>query len=373
MRIRASAGAIRTAIFAAGFAAVSLACPGAPARAQNSASAPQTTAPKQQKGAGSPKQPAAARNPGTVPNAGQVKREVPLVDVFFSVLNGKNKFITDLGPNDFEVLDNGLPQQIQFFNRQSDLPLRIGILLDTSNSIQQRLQFEQNAAFDFLFRNIRPGQDLAFVMTFDTHPQVQQGFTDNMDLLRQAIFSQRAGGGTALYDAIYTASRQLIDAPLPPHSAEVRRVLVIFSDGIDDLSNDALSTALKMAERVPIEIYTISTNQEWVSPDQFGAQAMPRKLGYTHGDRILQQIADDTGGRPFFPYQVSDLAQAFADIGTELRSQYLIAYTPSYHAEDGKFHYIQIQLLHGKGLTVRARQGYWAPEPSAPSSDPSSH
>ncbi len=356
-------------IFAVGLAALSFARPGAQASAQNPPAAPQQAAPARQKGAGSQKKPAAA--PGVVPSAGQVKREVSLVPVFFSVLNAKNRFVTDLGRDDFEVFDNGLPQQIQKFGRQSNLPLRIGILLDTSNSIQQRLEFEKNASFDFLFRNVRPGRDLAFVMTFDTHPQVQQGFTDDMDLLRQAIFSQRAGGGTALYDCIYAASRELIDAPLPADGEEVRRVLVIFSDGIDDLSNDALSTALKMAERVPIEIYTISTNQEWVSPDQFGAQNMPRKLGYSHGDQILREIANDTGGRPFYPYQVSDLAQAFAEIGTELRSQYYIAYSPSYHPDDGKFHQIQLQLLHPKGLTVRARQGYWAPQPAPPSPAPS--
>jgi VWFA-related protein len=300
------------------------------------------------------------------PQVGQLRREVRLVNVVFSVLDKHDRFVTDLSQNNFEIFDNNVPQHVEFFSRQTNLPLRIGLLMDTSNSIRPRLQFEQDAAFNFLFDIIRPGSDQAFVMTFDTEPQLQQGFTDNLDLLRQSIDNQRAGGGTALYDAIYAASRNyLINPPLPAGSSSVRRVLVVISDGLDDLSNQARSDAIDMAERAGVVIYAISSSGDWLSPDQQTAEAMPLKLHYTAGDRVLVEMADDTGGRAFFPSQVDDLGRAFADINTELRTQYSIAYTPSNEPNNGQFHRIQIEILHNNSLKVRARQGYWAPLPPA--------
>lgn len=295
------------------------------------------------------------------PAVGRLKREVRLVNIVFSVLDKHNHFKTDLKKNNFEIFDDDIPQQIEFFSRETDLPLRIGLLLDTSNSIHQRLQFEQQAAFDFLYRILRPGKDMAFLMTFDTHPQIQQAFTGNLDLLRHAIFNQRAGGGTALYDAIIIAcNKYLRNPPLPQQGSNVRRVLVVISDGLDDLSDHARSSAIDMAERAGVVIYTISTTNKWLSPDQKTAENMPFLIHYSQGDKVLKQFADDTGGRAFYPYRVDDLAQAFADIGTELRSQYSIAYTPSSHALDGKFHRIHIEIVHRHGLKVRSRQGYWA-------------
>ncbi len=306
------------------------------------------------------------------PAVGQLKREVRLVNIVFSVLDKHNHFVTNLEKNNFEVFDDDIPQQVEFFSRETDLPLRIGLLLDTSNSIHQRLQFEQQAAFDFLYHILRPGKDMAFLMTFDTHPQLQQGFTSNLDLLRRAIDDQRAGGGTALYDAIYQAcNKDLRNPPPPTTGSNVRRVLVVISDGLDDLSDHARSSAIDMAERAGVVIYTISTTNKWVSPDQQTAENMPFLIHYTEGDKVLKQFSDDTGGRSFYPYRVDDLAQAFVDIGTELRSQYSIAYTPSTHSADGKFHPIQIEILHRHGLKVRARQGYWAERPIlAPAPNP---
>lgn len=300
----------------------------------------------------------------TPPTLGPLKRQVQLVDVFFSVLNKQDRFVTDLPKKDFEIFDNNIPQQIAFFHRQSNLPLRIGVLLDTSNSLHSRLKFEKNAAFDFLYRNLRPGKDLAFVMTFSAQPQLVQGYTNRMPLLRKAIFGQRAGGGTALYDAIYDASRNyLLNPPPPAQGNEVRRILIVFSDGLDDLSNHTLDDAMYMAERAGVAIYTISTSNRWVSTNQKEAQGLPFKSHYSEGGKVLRELADDTGGRAFYPYRVSDLAVAFSEIGTELRSQYSIAYTPTYRAEDGKYHRLHIEILHEPGLKVHARQGYWAIKP----------
>lgn len=311
-----------------------------------------------------------SKTPAHIPQAaGPLKREVRLVNVVFSVLNQKNHFVTDLTRKDFEIFDNNIPQEIQFFNRQSDLPLRIGILLDTSNSIHSRLKFEKNAAFDFLFRNLRPSKDEAFVMTFDTHPQVQQGFTSDIDLLRQAIFSQRAGGGTALYDAIFDACKdEMLSAPPPTTGNDMRRVLVVISDGNDDLSDLTRGDAIEMAERAGVAIYTISTSNRWASPDQKVAEGLPFMIHLTHGDKVLKQLASDTGGRSFYPYRVSDLAQAFASIGKELRSQYAIAYTPTNGARNGKYHSIHIEIVHGEHLKIHSRHGYWAEGKSSASS-----
>lgn len=303
----------------------------------------------------------------TPPQTPKLKRTVRLVNVVFSVLNKQDQFVTDLSQKNFEVFDNNIPQHVEFFSRETDLPLRIGLLMDTSNSIRPRLKFEKSAAFDFLFHTIRPGKDLAFVMTFDTEPELQQGFTDNISLLRQAIDEQRAGGGTALYDAIYTASRKyLMNPPLPTSGNQnVRRVLIVISDGYDDLSNHARSDAIDAAERAGVVIYTISSSRDWLSPDQKIAEGLPFKLHFDAGDRVLQEFADDTGGRAFFPNQLPDLARAFADIDTELRTEYSIAYSPSNEVDNGKFHKIQIEIVGHKDLTVRARQGYFAPHSSA--------
>ena len=141
-----------------------------------------------------------------------IRPNVNLVEVLFTVVDRKNKIVTDLSKGNFKVFDDGKQQEIRFFSQQTDLPLRVGMVLDTSNSIRERLKFEQDAAIDFLFNVMRRGKDEAFLMTFDDQPEVIQDFTGDMDLLRDAILRQRAGGGTALYDAIYEACSRLLEA-----------------------------------------------------------------------------------------------------------------------------------------------------------------
>ena len=205
--------------------------------------------------------------------------------------------------------------------------------MDTSNSIRPRLSFEQEAAIDFLNRVIRRNKDMAFLMTFDNEPEVVQGFTGDLALLTDAIHNQRAGGGTALHDAIYRASEMLSNPPLPPGpDPEVRRVIVVISDGDDNLSDHALSDAIESAIRSETAIYAISTNTDWLAIDD---ASKPSKYHFADGDKMLQMFADQTGGRCFFPYRVDDLAQSFLDIGTELRSQYYIAYAPIDSAVQG--------------------------------------
>jgi len=289
---------------------------------------------------------------------------VNLVDVLFTVLDRRNKLVPDLGQNDFKVLDDNVPQDIRYFSRQSDLPLRIGMLLDTSNSIRDRLKFEQDAANNFLYSVLRRNKDEAFVMTFDDEPEVLQGFTGDTGSLRDKILRTRAGGGTAVYDAIYDAcTKELNHPPRPPGDQPdvVRRVMILISDGDDNLSSHTRAEAIEMAQRTSVVIYAISTSTQWVTLDDPSKEKTGnRKYHLTEGDRILQDLSDETGGRAFYPYHVDDLDQSFQDIGEELRNQYSIAYNPTNHAVDGRYHKIKIDTPDHKGYQVRARRGYYA-------------
>ena len=290
--------------------------------------------------------------------------QVNLVDVLFTVLDRRNKLVPSLEKQDFKVLDDNVSQDIRYFSRQSDLPLRIGMLLDTSNSIRDRIKFEQDAANNFLFSVLRRGKDEAFVMTFDDEPQVVQAFTPDTGKLRDQILRTRAGGGTAVYDAIYDACEQeLSHPPRPPGDQPdvVRRVMILISDGEDNLSTHTRTEAIEMAQRSSVVIYTISTSTQWVTLDDPSKERTGnRKYHLTDGDKILQALAEETGGRAFYPYHVDDLDQSFQDIGDELRNQYSIAYNASAHSVDGRYHKIKIEVPEHKGYQVRARKGYFA-------------
>ncbi len=312
-----------------------------------------------------PPQPAPPQDP--VPqrqDQGKITQTVNLVDVLFTVLNRRNKLVPDLEKDDFKVWDDKSPESIRYFSRQTDLPLRIGLLMDTSNSIRDRLKFEQDAATSFLFSVLRHNRDQAFVMTFDDEPSILQGFTDDAGRLRDEIVKTRAGGGTAVYDAIYDAcQKELSHPPRPPGDQPdvVRRVMILISDGDDNLSNHTRSEAIEMAQRFSVVIYTISTSTQWIQLSQTNPDKLAnRKTHLTEGDKILQDLADETGGRAFFPYHVDDLDQSFQDIGDELRNQYSIAYIPTHSQYDGKYHRIRIEVPEHKGYQVRARRGYFA-------------
>ena len=305
----------------------------------------------------------------------KIVREINLVDVLFTVLNRRNKLVADLDKESFKVMDDGVRQDIRYFSRQTDLPLRIGMLLDTSNSIRDRIQFEKDAAVNFLFNVVRRGRDQSFVMTFDDRPYVQQSFTDDTGRLRDEIVKMKAGGGTAIYDAVYEACKnQLSHPPRPPGDQPdvVRRVMILISDGDDNLSEHTRAEAIEMAQRTSVVIYAISTSTQWVTLSETDrGKISDRKYHKTEGDQILQEIADETGGRAFFPYHVDDLDQSFQDIGDELRSQYSLAYNPTNYVANGRYHKIKIEILDRKGLQVRARRGYFARNVDVSPSKPS--
>ncbi len=322
---------------------------------------------KQQDAAQQPAPPQPASSQEAAPQGqdqGKITQTVNLVDVLFTVLNRHNKLVPDLEKDDFKIWDDKSPQAIRYFSRQTDLPLRIGLLMDTSNSIRDRLKFEQDAATSFLFSVLRHNKDQAFVMTFDDEPAVLQAFTDDAGRLRDEIVKTRAGGGTAVYDAIYSAcAKELSHPPRPPGDQPdvVRRVMILISDGDDNLSNRTRAEAIEMAQRYSVVIYTISTSTQWIQLSETNPdKAANRKTHLTEGDKILQDLAEETGGRAFFPYHVDDLDQSFQDIGDELRNQYSIAYNPTNNQLDGKYHKIRIEVPDHKGYQVRARRGYFA-------------
>ncbi|PYT49802.1 MAG: VWA domain-containing protein [Acidobacteria bacterium] len=326
------------------------------ARQAPAAPKPQSTPPAQS--------PAPSQEPAQ--QSGQkIGVRVNLVDVLFTVLDRRNKLVPALEKTDFKIFDDKFPQEIRYFSKQSDLPLRIGILLDTSNSIRDRIKFEQDASINFLFTVLRRNKDEAFAMTFDDEPQIIQPFTGDAGALRDQITKTRAGGGTAIYDAIYEACvKELSHPPRPPGDQPdvVRRVMVLISDGEDNLSNHTRTEAIEMAQRTSVVIYTISTSIQWISLTQNNepAKSGDRKYHLTDGDKILQELAEETGGRSFYPYHVDDLDQSFQDIGDELRNQYSIAYLPNNYVLDGRYHKIRIEVPEHKGYQVRARRGYFA-------------
>src|SRR5579864_4346879 len=322
--------------------------------------------------------PAAPPKPQSEPPAqaghpGAIVSNVNLVEVLFSVVTKKQKLITDMVQQDFKVFDDGAQQEITSFSQPTDLPLRIGMVLDTSNSIRERLKFEQDAAIDFIFNALRRGKDQAFLMTFDDGPQIIKDFTGDTGEIRDTILKQRAGGGTSLYDAVYAASDHLLkNSPLPPGpNSDVRRVLVVISDGDDNSSNHSRGESVEMSQRAGVIIYSISTSTDWVSAEdeKNPTKRISRKYEKEEGDKVLEQLAVETGGRAFFPYKVDDLGQSLLDIGDELRHQYALAYSPAGRSPDGKYHTIRIQTDR-KDVVVRARKGYYSVPIPAPGAKP---
>jgi VWFA-related protein len=274
-----------------------------------------------------------------------IKKKVEEVNVIFTVTDKHGKFIKNLREQDFRFLDDKKPPEaLKDFRSETDLPLRVGLLIDASNSIAMRFRFEQEAATEFLNQIIRPKSDLAFVIGFDTVPEVTQDFTDDNEKLSRGIHVLRPGGGTALYDAVYYACRdKLAKAPV---TGPVRRAIILLSDGDDNQSRVTREEAIEMAQRAEVIIYAISTN----TADMKG---LP-------GDKVLERMAEATGGRAFFPFKIQDVANAFTEIQEELRSQYQVAYKPAEFVPNGKYRSIEI-MADNKKYRVRARKGYFAP------------
>jgi VWFA-related protein len=274
-----------------------------------------------------------------------IRTTVNEVNVVFTVTDKHGRYVKDLKRNDFNFVDDSKPAaEVRDFRSQTDLPLQVGLLVDASNSVRDRFKFEQESAIEFLNQTVRPKYDSAFVVGFDVTPEVTQDFTDNTEMLSRGVRALRPGGGTAMYDALYYACRdKLLKAQ---RTGAVRRAIVLLSDGEDNQSHVTREEAIDMAQRADAIVYTISTNIS-------GTKGK--------GDKVLERIADATGGRAFFPFQLRDVSNAFAEIQDELRSQYAVSYKPADFKADGHYRTIEIVALDKKNFHVRSRRGYFAP------------
>jgi Ca-activated chloride channel homolog len=325
----------------------------APDASSNPSPANQQPATQQQPPAPGSDSSTADQKPSDTPGSDltTIKATTNEVNVVFTVTDKHGRRITDLKQNDFQILDdNKPPQEIRSFHAETNLPLQVGLLVDASNSVRDRFKFEQESAIEFLNQTVRPNYDKAFIVGFDVTPEVTQDFTDRTEALAHGVHELRPGGGTALYDAIYFACRdKLMKAP---KSTPVRRAIILLSDGDDNQSHVTREEAIEMAQRAEAIIYAISTNVSGTK----GA-----------GDKVLERIADATGGHAFFPFQIREVANAFAEIQDELRSQYAISYKPADLKTDGHYRTIEIVANDRKNLKVRSRRGWYAPSngPSA--------
>ena len=298
-------------------------------------------------------QPVSSAQPASTPAPAQSKQqETPTVrvrsdevNVVFTVVDKDGRFVRDLKQEQFRILDNHQPpQRILDFRAQTDLPLFVGLLVDSSNSIRDRFQFEKDAISEFLYDIIRPKSDAAFVLAFDEQWDLVQDFTGDLDKLRNGVKAIRAGGGTALWDAVYWACREKLLKE--PAKNAVRRAMILVSDGDDNASRVYREEAIDMAQRAEVIIYTISTSLMGM---------------HTKGDDNLKVLAEATGGRAFFPVKLDDVSAAFRDIQDELRSQYSVSYRAENLVANGQFRPIQI-VADTKKFKVRAKKGYYAPQ-----------
>jgi Ca-activated chloride channel family protein len=267
------------------------------------------------------------------------------VNVVFTVTDKHNRYVKDLKAADFRILDNNKPPaNVRNFASETNLPLRVGLLVDASNSIRDRFRFEQQAAIEFLNQIVHPDRDQAFVIGFDTTPEITQDFTNNPEKLAAGVRMLRPGGGTALYDAVYGACHDKLVKTQSTRGA-LRRAIILLSDGEDNQSRVTRDDAIEEAQRAEVIVYTISTNVSGTK---------------SRGDKILEAIASATGGRAFFPFKIEEVSDAFSQIQEELRSQYAVSYKPADFSADGKYRSIDIEAVNKK-YRVRSRKGYFAP------------
>jgi len=317
----------------------------APTTATPTSSAPTSTAPGPAAAAPAQQQAQPNSPPADDEAVTRIVTRTNEVNVVFTVTDKHGRRITDMKQGDFRVVDdNKPPELIRSFHAETNLPLQVGLLIDASNSVRDRFKFEQESAIEFLNQTVHPHKDQAFVVGFDVTPEVTQDFTDDTEKLAHGVHELHPGGGTALFDALYFACRdKLLKAP---KSETVRRAIILLSDGDDNQSHVTREEAIEMAQRAEAVVYTISTNVSGTKGP---------------GDKVLDRIADATGGRPFHPFQIRDVANAFAEIQDELRSQYAIAYKPANLKADGHYRTIEIVPNDPKNFRVRARRGWYAP------------
>ncbi len=312
----------------------------------------QQPAPPAQPAANPGAQQPAPNNAGQQPGAPDEVVGNPLVinanevNLIFTVTDRHGRYIPDLKLQDFALLDDQkAPSKVTSFHQQINLPMRVGLVIDASTSIRTRFQFEQQSAIEFLLQILKAKSDRGFVMGFDVTPTVTADWTNDVDKLETGVNRLRPGGGTALFDAVYTACKtKLLDTARGQEP--VRKAMILISDGDDNQSRVHPDEAIKECQRAETIIYAISTN--W-TPSR------------GKGDQVLKDMADATGGQVLFPISVEEMSNSFKDIEQELRSQYALTYIPADFKSDGSFRPIYL-YCNDRRYQVRAKKGYFSPK-----------
>ena len=271
---------------------------------------------------------------------------VDVVSLNVTVTDGTNHYVVGLEPEDFAVYEDGVKQDLTFFNRRRQ-PIALSLLLDSSASMEQHMGTLQTAATNFVKR-LNP-DDLAQIVDFDSRVQIQQAFTSTYPELQAAIQQISAGGSTSLYNAVYIALRELRKIRAATVEDVRRQAIVLFSDGEDTSSLVSFDEVLDLAKRSETSIYSIALR----APDA-------QTKGFREAEFIMRTLARETGGRAFFPGRIQDLDGVYAQIADELASQYVVGYTSKNPKRDGAWRRVTVQVLR-PNLTARAKNGYYAP------------
>jgi Ca-activated chloride channel homolog len=271
---------------------------------------------------------------------------VDIVSLNVTVVDSQNRYVTDLSENEFAIFEDGARQELTYFNRTS-LPIALSLLIDTSASMENRMQFAQDAAIGFA-RKLR-SQDLAQVIDFDSRVTVLQDFTSSVDELERAIRTTSPGGSTSLHNALYISLKEL--AKIKPQSTDEvrRRAIIVLSDGEDTSSLVSYEEVLELAKRSEKAIYSIALQ----------SREGPQTKGFREAEFVLRQFAQETGGRAFFPSRPEDLRNVYGQIADELSSQYSLGYASTNPRQDGRWRRIAVQVSRPQ-TTARTKRGYYA-------------
>jgi Ca-activated chloride channel family protein len=273
---------------------------------------------------------------------------VEVVSLNVTVADPAGRYVTDLESDDLQVYEDGVKQDLVFFNKGNS-PIALSVLLDTSASMESRLTTAQEAAIGFA-RKLRP-QDLAEIVDFDSRVVTLQAFTNNVASLEQAIRKTSAGGSTSIYNAVYIALKDLKKVAAPSADQIRRQAIVVLSDGEDTSSLLPFEEVLDLAKRSDTAIYSIGLRSE--------EEANATK-GFKEAEFVLRQFSQETGGRAFFPSQIGDLANVYGQIADEISSQYVVGYTSKNARRDGTWRRIVVRV-NRPSLSARTKQGYFAP------------
>lgn len=295
-------------------------------------------------------------SPSPTPGAieGSERINIRRVRLPITVVDKKGSFVPGLTKDDFVILEDKVPQKIETFSDDisQTTPLYVGVLIDTSASTAGKLKFQQESAMNFIQTVVKPRKDRVLYGTFDDEVKLRQDFTDKLDLLDKAVYAtKQTGTHTSLYDAIW----QFCDEKM--RSAPGRRVLVLVTDGGDTFSRANMRDAIDIAQRTETTVFTISTKAGFLST----VPGVEAGTVSSAEDRVLQTIAEETGGIAFFTGDMLSLERSFTKISKELRAQYLVTYNPENKEYDGTFRKIEVKLAQGRGdLKVRTKRGYKA-------------